>query len=350
MAKIGIIFGGRSGEHEVSLMSAASVIKALEGGKFELSFIGITKQGEWKLYSGPVGDIENGEWEKKARPLNPGSLKQEIDFAFPILHGPYGEDGTIQGLFEMLDIPYAGCGVLASSLAMDKLVAKDIFSFHGLPVCKYVAVMAEELQSDTGQAVRRLEKEFSGKYPLFVKPANMGSSVGISKVKSRGDLFCALLEAAKHDRRLIIEEGVDGRELETAVLGNSVAEAASVGEILPSEEFYSYRAKYFDGGKTRVIVPADVTGNIAEQIKKIAVKAYMALDCMGYARVDFFLESGTNNIYLSEINSIPGFTKYSMFPMLWQDAGLSYYELLERIVDLGYERYYAKNSRQTIVL
>lgn len=350
MKKIGIIFGGRSSEHIISLMSAASVIKALDSEKYEKVYIGITKSGDWKLYDGPAEDIENGAWEAKASPFNPGSMKEIIDFAFPVLHGPYGEDGTIQGLFEMLDIPYAGCGVLASALAMDKPAAKEIFTYHGLPVCRFLPVMAEELKSDEESLIRKIEKEFDGKYPLFVKPGNMGSSVGIDKVKSREALLPALIEAARYDRRILIEEGIDGRELETGILGNNEPEAAVVGEIIPSAEFYSYAAKYFDGGKSKMIVPAaGVPQEIANQIREIAVKAYKALDCAGFARVDFFLEKGTNKVYLSEINTIPGFTKVSMFPLLWQKAGLTYPEILERIIEFGYERYYAKNSRQATV-
>ena len=349
MARLGIIFGGRSGEHEVSLMSATSVINALSGGKFDLALIGITRRGEWKLYSGPVRDVESGEWEKTAAALNPGDLKNVMDFAFPVLHGPYGEDGTIQGMFEMLDIPYAGCGVLASSLAMDKIIAKDIFTQYGLPVCKYKAVMAESLEGGSERPADEIERCLGGKYPLFVKPANLGSSVGISKVKDRRSLIKALREAAEHDRRLIVEEFIDGRELETAVLGNAEAEAAAVGEILPSEEFYSYNAKYFDGGKTRISVPADVGAEVSGQIMETAVKAYKAIDGAGFARVDFFLENVTGKVYLSEINTIPGFTKYSMFPRLCRSAGMTYPGLLERIVELGYERYNAKNNRQTAI-
>ena len=350
MARTGIIFGGRSGEHEVSLMSAASVIKALSGGRFELVFLGITKKGQWKLFHGLAEDIESGRWEEEAAPFNPGDLKGTVDFAFPVLHGPYGEDGTIQGLFEMLDVPYAGCGVLASALAMDKLAAKEIFSHRGLTVCRYVPVMAEELAGGIAQVAGKVEEGLSGKYPMFVKPANMGSSVGVSKVKDRTELEAAIVEAAKHDRRLIIEEGIDARELETAVLGNADPAASSVGEILPSSEFYDYRAKYFDGGETKIIVPANIEKNIADQIREAAVEAYKALDCTGFSRVDFLVEKGTDRVYLSEINTIPGFTKFSMFPLLWQDAGLTYYGLLERIVDLGYERYYAKDRRNTDVL
>ena len=350
MTRIGIIFGGRSGEHDVSLMSAVSVIKAIDPAKFKLVYIGITRHGEWKKYEGNPDDIESGEWEKKALPFAIGSLKSEVDFAFPVLHGPYGEDGTIQGLFEMLDVPYAGCGVLASALAMDKAVAKEIFSFNGLPVCKYMMVTGEELAEAGGAAIDKIEEYFSGKYPLFIKPANMGSSVGISKVKSRGGVSAALAAAAKFDRRILVEEGVEARELETGILGNATADAAVVGEILPSREFYDYHSKYLDGGKSEIKVPADISRELSEQIREIAVKAYKALDCAGFARVDFLVDKHTEEIYLSELNTIPGFTKYSMFPLLWQAAGVTYAGLIERIVELGYERYHAKNNRQTTEL
>jgi len=350
MARIGIIFGGRSGEHEVSLMSAASVIEAMTGKKFEIVKIGITKNGEWRLYEGPVEEIESGGWEEKASPLNPGSLREVIDFAFPVLHGPFGEDGTIQGLFEILGIPYAGCGVLASSVAMDKLTAKEVFTNKGLPVCSYMAIMSDELFGDKARLTTKIEREFSAKYPLFVKPSNMGSSVGVSKVGSRIDLALALLEAAKHDSRLIVEEGIDARELEIAVLGNKELVTGTVGEIVTEAEFYDYNSKYIDENKTRIIVPANVSPDLADQLKEIALDAFRAIDCAGFARVDFLVEKGTERIYLSEINTIPGFTRFSMFPRLWNGAGFSYSELLERIVDLGYERHNAKNRRQATLI
>nr|WP_315024804.1 D-alanine--D-alanine ligase family protein [uncultured Aminipila sp.] len=351
MIKIGVIFGGRSGEHEVSLMSAASVINALDKTKFQPFFFGITKEGKWKHFEGTTSEIENGQWERKAKDFNPGRLKEIIDFALPILHGPYGEDGTIQGMFEMLDVPYAGCGVLASAAAMDKAIAKDIFAKAGLPICKHALSYVEDFTSAEGKIDQKLMADETEKieakvpYPMFVKPANMGSSVGITKAKDREGLYKALLEAAKYDRRIVIEEGIDCRELETGVIGNHNPKAAAVGEILPSAEFYDYKAKYFDGGQSKICVPADIPDNIKEQIRDIAVRAYMALDCAGFSRVDFFLERNTNKIYINEINTIPGFTKFSMFPILWEEAGIPYSQLIERIVDFGYERYHAKNNR-----
>jgi D-alanine-D-alanine ligase len=233
---------------------------------------------------------------------------------------------------------------------MDKMAARELFSYRGFPICRYIPVMAEEVENGIDSLINKIDDEFEGKYPVFVKPSNMGSSVGISKVKSRQGLTGALKTAARYDRRLLIEEGIDGRELETAILGNRHKEAAVVGEILPSREFYDYDAKYLDGGKSKILIPADVPEHISEQIREMGINAYEALDCAGYARVDFFLENETDNVYLSEINTIPGFTRFSMFPLLWKAAGLGYTELLERIVNLGYERYYAKNNRQTTEL
>lgn len=355
MIRLGIIFGGRSGEHEISLMSAASVINAINKEKYLVVMIGITRRGKWLLYDGPVEKIEDGSWEKEAEAAlekNPEkygvtilgaggkSLKDLIDFALPILHGPYGEDGTIQGLFEMADIPYGGCGVLGSSVAMDKAIAKEIFAKEGLPICRHLVVMKEEIDEDLLTILSRV-KQFLP-YPIFVKPANMGSSVGISKAHNEEELKTALAEAAKYDRRIVLEEGIDCREIETGVIGNFRPKAAAVGEILPSEEFYSYRAKYFDGGQSKMCVPANIPQETAEQIRQVAVEAYQLLDCCGFARVDFFLEKDSNRIYLNEINTIPGFTKYSMFPSLWAEAGVPYSELIEKIIDFGFERYQAK--------
>jgi len=352
MIRLGIIFGGRSGEHEISLMSATSVINAIDKEKFVPVLIGITKAGNWLLYDGPVDKIEDGSWQQIAEAalaadpekytltiLGSGgkSLKDWIDFALPILHGPYGEDGTIQGLFEMADIPYGGCGVLGSAAAMDKALAKEVFAKESLPICRHLNLFKEDFIENQDHVIDRVEKFLP--YPIFVKPANMGSSVGITKAKNTEELKAAIKEAIKYDRRLVLEEGLDCREIETGVLGNYAPTAAAVGEILPSDEFYSYKAKYFDGGQSKMCIPADIPAEIAEELKSIAVEAYKLLDCAGFARVDFFMEKGTNKIYLNEINTIPGFTKFSMFPLLWAEAGVPYPELIERIIELGFERY-----------
>lgn len=357
MTRLGIIFGGRSGEHEISLMSATSVINAIDKEKYQLVLIGITKNGKWLLYDGPVEKIEDGGWQEIAEKallndpekygitiLGAGgkSLKDIVDFALPILHGPFGEDGTIQGVFEMADIPYAGCGVLGSAAAMDKALAKEIFAKEGLPICRHMVVLKEEINENLEALMKRVKQYLP--YPIFVKPANMGSSVGISKVHDEKELEEALEEAIKYDRRIVLEEGLDCREIETGVIGNYLPKAAAVGEILPSEEFYSYHAKYFDGGQSRICIPADISREISEEIRRIAVEAYSLLDCSGFARVDFFLEQGTDKIYLNEINTIPGFTKFSMFPSLWAEAGVSYSELIEKIIEFGFERYRARQD------
>lgn len=340
--RIGIIFGGRSGEHEVSLLSAASVIRAMDKEKFEPVFIGITREGEWKLFKGTPEEIENGAWANLSRDLNISDLPHLIDFALPIIHGPYCEDGKLQGLLEMLDIPYGGCGVLASALAMDKLLAKDVFARIGLPICKHVYVSKAKFERAPEDALDEVQEKLG--YPCFVKPANMGSSVGISKAYDRESLKKAFELAVLYDRRIIVEEALDIRDVEAAVIGNEYPEVAEVGEILAGNDFYDYDAKYTDG-VSHMQIPADITGEQRDLIRKYALKAYGAIDCEGFARCDFFVDRKTGKVYINEINTIPGFTKYSMFPLLWEAAGVSYPEVIERIIELGYERYNAKNNR-----
>jgi len=343
MKKIGVIFGGRSGEHEVSLLSATSVIEAFDPEKFQVVMIGITREGQWKHYEGPVERIAAGTWEEDACDIEISQLGHLADFMFPVLHGPYGEDGTIQGLFEMLNLPYAGCGVLASALCMDKVSAKKIFEEAGLPTSRYELVYAEDLDTDMEEILDRIERELP--YTVFVKPSNMGSSVGISKVRTRQELRGALRLAARYDRRIIVEEGINCREVETGVIGNHQAEVAAVGEIVAKLDFYDYTAKYTDDAGTEISVPANLPKRIYEKIRALAKEAYRAADCSGFARVDFFVEKTSGEVYINEINTIPGFTKYSMFPVMWNAEGVSFTELVERIVDFGYERYYAKNNR-----
>jgi D-alanine-D-alanine ligase len=358
MIKLGVLFGGRSGEHEISLMSAASVINAIDKSKYEVVQIGITREGDWYLYEGPTERIEDGSWEQEAKAalaadpakyslqvLGGGgsSLKQRIDFALPILHGPYGEDGTIQGLFEMIDIPYGGSGVTGAALTMDKILAKAVCEKAGLPQGPYVALTKGDFDEREQPLLQQIEAKL--RYPMFVKPSNMGSSVGITKVRAKEELKKAIAKAAQYDQRILVEEGIDCRELETAVLGNYKPQVSGVGEIIPSSEFYDYKAKYFDGGQSKLCIPADIPAEKAEEIRGIAARAYSLLDCCGYARVDFFMEKATGRILLNEINSIPGFTKFSMFPLLWEEEGIAYPDLIERIVRLGYEKYNVKNSR-----
>ena len=347
MKRIGVIFGGRSGEHEVSLLSAASVIEAIDRNKYQVVMIGITREGQWKLYLGELSEIPSGAWEETAEDITVSQLKDLADFIFPVLHGPYGEDGTIQGLFEMLDMPYAGCGVLASALCMDKVSAKKIFEEAGLPTSGYKLVYSEDLAEHMEEIVADIEAELP--YVMFVKPSNMGSSVGISKVRNADELRQALLLAAKYDRRIIIEEGIDCREVETGVIGNHKPQVAAVGEIVAKLDFYDYTAKYTDDSGTEISIPAQLPKLTYEKIRTLAKEAYRACDCSGFSRIDFFVDKKTGEVYINEINTIPGFTKYSMFPKMWEEMGVEFTELIERIVEFGYERYYAKNNRQTVL-
>ncbi len=347
---VAVVFGGKSGEHEVSLMSATNVINAMDKSKYNIHMIGITKEGKWMLYQGPVELLQDGSWEQEARKLDNrqlieillGSMLQEdhkpqIDVIFPVLHGPNGEDGTIQGFFEMLDIPYVGCGVIGSALGMDKAVSKQLFMDAGLAVAQYVLAYKHEVEDDLQAVVGRVEDKFH--YPVFVKPVNMGSSVGITKAHNRGELEKGLLDACRFDRKILIEEFINGREIECAVLGNNYPEATGAGEIIPSKEFYDYEAKYFDDGKSTLIIPARLTPEEEQTIREAAVKAFKALDCCGMSRVDFFLEKDTGKLYINEINTIPGFTKISMYPKLWDTAGLSYSKLIDKLIELGIERH-----------
>jgi D-alanine-D-alanine ligase len=312
--------------------------------------IGITKKGKWMLYQGPVELLQDGNWQLEARKLDNrhlvelllGSMLEEdhkpkIDAIFPVLHGPNGEDGTIQGFFEMLDIPYVSCGVIGSALGMDKAISKQLFMDAGLAVAQYVLAYRHDIHDDLQAVLRRVEDRF--RYPVFVKPVNMGSSVGITKAHNRQELEKGLREACRFDRKILIEECIDGRELECAVLGNSYPEATGAGEILPSKEFYDYEAKYFDDGKSTLIIPARLTPEEEQAIKDAAIAAFKALDCCGMARVDFFLEKATGKLYINELNTIPGFTKISMYPKLWDAAGLSYGKLIDRLIQLGIERH-----------
>ncbi|NLJ41582.1 MAG: D-alanine--D-alanine ligase [Clostridiales bacterium] len=348
---VAVLFGGRSGEHEVSLESTTSIIKNLDKEKYNLSLIGITREGHWRYYDGPVEGIKTGEWEANSKALifpadpsfkgfflvdDPGDIIG-IDVIFPVLHGPYGEDGTLQGLFELADIPYVGCDIPASSIGMDKLIAKSIFSFNNLPQGEYLGVHRHVFKKDPNMTIDRIEDSFS--YPVFVKPANMGSSVGISKAKDRKTLLEALDLAAKYDERIIVEEYIDGREIECAVLGNFHPKASVTGEILPSNEFYDYYAKYKDGGMSKLLIPAPISEAKSLEIRELALKAYEAIGCSGLSRVDFFLEKETERVYLNEINTMPGFTQISMYPRLWEATGISYPNLLDRLIELALERF-----------
>jgi D-alanine-D-alanine ligase len=396
--RVGIIFGGRSGEHEVSLLSAASILKAIDRRKFDVVPIGISKAGHW-LTSGAAQGLLNGSGqdavsgcapatqpEKKLRAgdpaatpgarvlaeghptllapepgeapaLAPGGVaaldshaalgSQSLDVVFPVLHGTFGEDGTIQGLFELAGIAYVGSGVLGSSAGMDKDVMKRLFAQAKLPMVKHVTLLRAEWERSPRKTIAQVEAAL--KYPVFVKPANLGSSVGISKAHNRAELGPALTEAAKFDRKLVVEQGVGGkkskaRELEVAVLGNDDPRASVVGEIVPSKEFYDYEAKYLSEGSIPVI-PARLSKAETKRIREMAVAAFRACDLSGLARVDFLMEpDGKRRIYLNEVNTLPGFTSISMYPKLWEASGLSYTDLITRLIELALERH-AEKSR-----
>jgi len=354
--RLGLIFGGRSAEHEVSLMSARSVMKAISKDKYDVTLIGITKEGKWIAGEDPLkaltaGDLaemseaallgEPGKRELLVLSENPGSRAvqlssiTELDVVFPLLHGPYGEDGTVQGLLELADLPYVGSGVLGSSVAMDKAVCKELFRAASIPVVDWILALRAEVERDPEAVARRVEVGFA--YPLFTKPANLGSSVGVVKAHNHAELVEALKESARYDRRVLIERGLNAREIEVSVLGNDAPEASVVGEIVPSREFYDYEAKYIDENSA-LIIPADIPVETAELARKYAVQAFKAIDAAGLARVDYLLDRDTGELYLSEINTIPGFTQISMYPKLWEASGVSYSELIDRLVELALER------------
>lgn len=319
--KVAVLEGGQSGEHEVSRVSARAVMAALDRRKYQVTPILISKRGEWRVGGKPTRSV----W----------TTLERFDVVLPILHGPYGEDGTVQGLLELVGVPYAGSGVLGSAAAMDKDVMKRLFLQAGLPVVKHVRVDRTGWRQAPQRVVAELEREL--RYPMFVKPANLGSSVGISKVHGRGELAPAMELAARHDAKLMVEQGVDARELECAVLGNGAPEASVMGEVVAGREFYDYEAKYADTG-SRTLVPAPIPEAVSERARAMALEAFAATDCAGLARVDFFLERGSGQLLVNEVNTMPGFTPISMFPMLWAASGLPFPQLMDRIIELALER------------
>jgi len=371
--RIGILFGGRSGEHEVSLLSANSILKAIDQTKYEVVPIGITKQGQW-LTSTEAQRLLTGNTKPtpvllkspktKSIQLNASadlnqhsaSLAQSLDVIFPVLHGTFGEDGTIQGLFELADIAYVGSGVLGSATGMDKSAMKQLFAAARLPQTPHINLIRSEWKADPKRCTKLIEKKL--RYPVFVKPANLGSSVGISKVHDRSELAPAMDLAASYDRKLIIEQGVGGpgakpRELEVAVLGNDFPEASVVGEIVPGAEFYDYNAKYHSDASVPII-PANLSASESKQVRKMAIAAFRACDCAGLARVDFLMEPAAKakknkkalpaRIYLNEINTMPGFTSISMYPKLWEATGVPYKQLIDRLITLALERHREKQQ------
>ena len=357
--RVGVLYGGRSGEHEVSLLSAASILNAIDRTKYDVVPIGISKQGQWlgpgesqRLLGGDNSGLERGDEEhplellqlNAAAEASSGETRLGLDVVFPVLHGTFGEDGTIQGLFEMANVAYVGSGVLGSATGMDKAAMKQLFAAAGLPQTPHVALLRREWRTDPKRCARLIEKTLQ--YPVFVKPANLGSSVGISKVHGRTELGAAMDLAAGFDRKLVIEQGVGGpgakpRELEVAVLGNDEPEASLVGEIVPGAEFYDYDAKYHSNASVPII-PAVLTKAEERQVRTMAIAAFRACDCAGLARVDFLMEpkrkGSKSRIFLNEINTMPGFTNISMYPKLWQASGVPYRQLLDRLIAFAVER------------
>jgi D-alanine-D-alanine ligase len=390
--RVGILFGGRSGEHEISLLSAASVFNAIDKDKYEVVPIGITKEGRW-VTAGQAERLLQGKFEdhKHLRAGDPEATpgaavlaKGEavvvppepqrhgvmtpfetdasshaltrraadrainVDVIFPVLHGTFGEDGTIQGLLELADMPYVGAGVLGSAAGMDKDIMKALFRAAGLPIVKHVTFLRSDWEANPNKIQKLVESKL--KYPVFVKPANLGSSVGISKARDSKELGPAIEEAAKFDRKIVIEQGVGGRkqkarEIECSVLGNDKPEASLPGEIVPSTEFYDYKAKYLDEG-SQLIIPAKLSKAETKEVQRLAIGAFEAVDCSGLARVDFLIEPKSGKLYLNEINTMPGFTAISMYPKLWAASGVSYSDLIGRLIHLGLERYEEKKKNQ----
>ena len=365
--RVGVIFGGRSGEHEVSLASARSVMSAMDKEKYEIVPIGITKEGGWIALGDPLRALEAGDagvsqpvallgdpsrrglmrLEDTERAVKATRLA-ELDVIFPVLHGPYGEDGTVQGLLELAGIPYVGAGVTGSALGMDKAIFKDVMRAHGLPITDYLLVKRKEWEADPEEVMDRAEATLG--YPVFTKPANLGSSVGISKCYDREGLACGLAEAATYDRKLLVEVAVPAaREIEVSVLGNDDPIASVPGEIIPSREFYNYESKYIDDGDeaSKLLIPAPISPEMTDRVRGLAVQAYKAIDCNGMARADFLLSGETGELYISELNTIPGFTTISMYPKLWEASGIPYPELIDRLIDLAIERYQDKGCSET---
>ena len=360
--RVGVIFGGRSGEHEISLLSAQGIMGAIDRDKYEVVPIGIARNGRWLASGDPMKALASGRLEESSRaallaePSQQGLMRLEdrereqaleavklgeIDVIFPILHGPFGEDGTVQGLLELAGLPYVGAGVAASAVGMDKILFKGIMQAHGLPVVRYLAAKRKDWERNPDELVARIEAEIG--YDAFVKPANLGSSVGITKAHNQAELRAALDDATQYDRKILIEEAIDGREIEVSVLGNDTPVASIPGEIVPSNEFYDYAAKYLDG-ESELLIPAPIPEETSERVQELAVKAYVAIDCAGMARADFLLDRQSGQVYVNELNTLPGFTPISMYPKLWEASGLSYAELIERLIDLALERH-ADRSR-----
>ncbi|UXS59189.1 D-alanine--D-alanine ligase [Staphylococcus ureilyticus] len=345
-----IVYGGKSAEHDVSILTAQNVLNAIDKEKYQVDIIYITNDGDWKKKENivdPIDDIDAlrladvpaGEISKL---LNEGSLGIAYSAVFPLLHGPNGEDGTIQGLFEVLDIPYVGNGVLAASSSMDKLVMKQLFAHRGLPQLPYVSFLRSEYQKYENNILKLVHDKLE--YPVFVKPANLGSSVGISKCNDEEELKQGIEEAFQFDRKLVIEQGINAREIEVAVLGNDYPETTWPGEVVKDVAFYDYKAKYKDG-KIKLDIPADLNDDVKMTLRNMAVEAFKATDCSGLLRADFFVTED-NQIFINETNAMPGFTAYSMYPSLWENMGVSYAELISKLIELAKEKHEDKKKNK----
>jgi len=352
---VGILFGGRSGEHEISLLSARSILSVINQKTFNVIQIGITHDGSWligedildkfssnrdldSLSASIIFPDPDRQGLYEIQPADKDEiikLFSKLDVVFPILHGTYGEDGTVQGLLELAEIAYVGAGVLGSSVGMDKGVFRDVMRANDIPQVETIIFMRSDVEDSLNVVIEEAER--LAPYPLFTKPANLGSSVGITKCMNRSDLIEGLLEAARYDRRLLVEKGINAREIEVSVLGNDDPIASVPGEVVPSADFYSYEAKYLDDS-SELLIPAPVPFEVSQQVRNLAVKAYRAIDCAGMARVDFLLDKDSGELYLNEMNTIPGFTKISMYPKLWEASGLSYEDLVKRLLELALER------------
>jgi len=361
--RVGLIFGGKSGEHEVSFCSASSIIKAINKDKYTVVPIGITKEGRWISPQDSEVALQSGKIEGKStvillndpsgkaliridnnQRLDKSSALERLEVIFSVLHGPYGEDGTVQGLLELADIPYVGAGVAASAISMDKDLMKKMFKQRDLPILKWLTIKRKEWQKDKEKILSLVQDDFE--YPLFVKPTNLGSSVGITKVHKKEELEKAIDLASSYDRKVLIEEGLEEvREIECGVLGNDEPRASVVGEVKPAGEFYDYDSKYIDK-ETQLIVPADLPDGVSRKVQEIALRAFKAVDAAGMARVDFFISKKENKIYLSEINTIPGFTSVSMYPRLWEASGIPYSDLIDQLIQLALERHQDKKQNK----
>jgi D-alanine-D-alanine ligase len=353
--RVGVIYGGRSGEHEVSIVSASSIFKHLDRKRFEPVPIRIEKDGLWVVPEAEpaftsAGDVATGPASSQDRHVEPTAVIRTVDVVFPVLHGPYGEDGTVQGLLELANVPYVGAGVLGSAVGMDKAVMKTLFTAHGLPIVSHITVMRRDWEREAASITEHVSGHL--RYPVFVKPANLGSSVGISRARTDHELAEAMTLALQFDKKVVIEAGVpSAREIECAVLGNDDPKASIPGEIIVTHRdgFYSYAAKYLDPSGAITKIPASLSPLLAERVRSVSIQAFRVLELAGMARVDFFVDGKTDELFLNEVNTIPGFTSISMYPKMWEASGLPYPALLERLLDLALERHAEKQRLHTSI-